>query len=286
MKNRINEEKKPLKYCRNFTQETDLNNHIKTVHEGKKPFKCKICDYSCIKKPDLNQHIESDHKVKNLVKLENFAQNRGLIKHIMTIHKGEKPFKCIDSDKNFAQTGLKHVKTVHDEKSVSKSSLRGKETLKISNLKINRGLNSKEELLKYTIQEQNCDIIGVSEVDIQDFDEKKPFTLEGYVTYFPLQKIGSNKTRLLCFVKDYIEVTKREDIMSNLLSNVWIQIYGKGQKILLCFMYREFNDLTNNGPLSIEQQIKKLKILHLQIEKATQEGMILVIGDLNIDQEK
>ena len=40
----------------------------------------------CIKKPNLNQHIESVHEVKNLVKLKNFAQDMGLNKHIVTIN--------------------------------------------------------------------------------------------------------------------------------------------------------------------------------------------------------
>ena len=39
------------------------------------------------------------------------------------------------------------------------------------NLNIGRGLNNKEELLIHTIRNQDCDICGVSEVDIEDFDE-------------------------------------------------------------------------------------------------------------------
>ena len=38
--------------------------------------------------------------------------------------------------------------------------------------------------------------------------------------------------------------------------------------------------------MSIDQQIEKLKILYKQIERASKEGMILIIGDLNIDLEK
>ena len=40
----------------------------------------------------------------------------------------------------------------------------------IANLNIGAGLFSKEELLINTIMEQNIDILGVSEVDIENFD--------------------------------------------------------------------------------------------------------------------
>ena len=74
-------------------------------------------------------------------------------------------------------------------------------TLRISSLNIRRGLNDKEELLIQTIQEQSCDICSLSEVDIRDFDEKRPFSIKGFKTYFPLKRTGTNTKRLICFVK-------------------------------------------------------------------------------------
>ena len=38
-----------------------LSRHIRTVHEGNKPSKCDVCDYSCSQKRDLNQHVASVH---------------------------------------------------------------------------------------------------------------------------------------------------------------------------------------------------------------------------------
>ena len=109
-----------------------------------------------------------------------------------------------------------HIKGVHQ-----------KIFLRISSLNIGRGIFKKEELLVNTISEQNCDICSVSEADIEDFDEQKPFSIEGFNTYFPLQRMGSNRKRLLCFVKIGIEVKQRNDLMSELLSNVWLEINGK-----------------------------------------------------------
>ena len=34
------------------------------VHEGKKPFKCDICDYSCSLKSTMKTHVESVHEKK------------------------------------------------------------------------------------------------------------------------------------------------------------------------------------------------------------------------------
>ena len=106
--------------------------------------------------------------------------------------------------------------------------------MKISSLNIGRGLFKKEELLMNTLSEQSCDICSICEVDIEDFDETKPFTIKGYRTYFPLKRVGSNRNRLLCFVKTSIEVNQRNDLMSNMLSNVWLEIKGKNRKILVC----------------------------------------------------
>ena len=158
--------------------------------------------------------------------------------------------------------------------------------LRVANLNIDRGLIKKEDVLKYTIQEHNIDIIGVSEVDLLDFDEKKPFKIEGFNTFFPLKRPGSNKKRLLCFVKDNLEVTQRSDLMSNTISSVWLEMKTKSQKILICTIYREWNNLDGNGPLNTCQHIENLHTLKSQIEIASKEGLVVVIGDMNIDIRK
>ena len=159
-------------------------------------------------------------------------------------------------------------------------------SLRVANLNIDRGLIKKEDLLKYTIQEYNIDIIGVSEVDLIDFDEKKPFKIEGFNTFFPLKRPGSNKKRHLCFVKEDLEVTQRSDLMSNSISNVWLEMNTKSQKILICTMYREWNNLDGNGPLNTNQHSENILTLKAQIESAIKEGLVIVIGDMNIDIKK
>ena len=48
--------------------------------EGKKPFKCFICNYSCYDKSDLKKHFDS-------------------------VHEGKKAFKCEMCGKRFSQKG-------------------------------------------------------------------------------------------------------------------------------------------------------------------------------------
>ena len=43
-------------------QKYDLNQHISSIHEGKKPLKCEICKYKCAKKESLKQHISTVHE--------------------------------------------------------------------------------------------------------------------------------------------------------------------------------------------------------------------------------
>ena len=146
--------------------------------------------------------------------------------------------------------------------------------------------SKKEDLLVNTIDEQNCDICSVSECDIEDFDDSKPFSIKGFKTLFPLQRPGSSTKRVLCFINEEIDVTQRNDLMSNLLSTIWFEINGTNQKILICVIYREFSDLTGMGQMSIDQQIERWRIFKSQVEHAKNEGLILRIGDMNINLEK
>ena len=62
--------------------------------------------------------------------------------------------------------------------------------------------------------------------------------------------------RLLCFVNERIEVVLRTDLMSNLMSTIWLELKGSNKKgsnkkVLICAIYREFNDLTGEGQMSI-----------------------------------
>ena len=43
-------------------KKNSLKSHVASVHEGNKPFKCDICDYSCSLKQYMKQHVAKKHK--------------------------------------------------------------------------------------------------------------------------------------------------------------------------------------------------------------------------------
>ena len=45
-------------------------------------------------------------------------------------------------------------------------------------------------------------------------------------------------------------------------------------------MYREFNDLSGNGTLNKSEQCKRLNIFMDQVEKASEEGLVMKFGGL------
>ena len=225
------------------------------------------CDFSFELKNQKENHVKCDHCCKRFETERNRNE--------------PKQYQCVKCDKSFREK-IQNKKKFHCDICDTDDT----KTLKIASLNIGRGLFSKEELLVNTMEDQKSDIFSVSEVDLEDFDDKKPFSLKGYVTFFPLQRPGTSTKRLLCFVRENIDAKQRNDLMSNQLSSVWLEIKGKGQKILICTIYREFSDLTRKGQMSINDQIERLHILQSQIEQATKEGLVLCIGDMNVDISK
>ena len=42
-----------------------MNKHVASVHGGKKPFKCDICDLRCSQKGNMKTHVASVHEEKS-----------------------------------------------------------------------------------------------------------------------------------------------------------------------------------------------------------------------------
>ena len=66
-----------------FLKKGNLKGHTESVHRGKKPFKCNICDAAFARKQNLIGHIESVHG-----EMKPFKCNA-------CVHERENPFKCI-----------------------------------------------------------------------------------------------------------------------------------------------------------------------------------------------
>ena len=47
-----------------YFQKHNLDKHIMGVHEGEKPFKCELCEYTSTNKQHLSQHFQAVHEGK------------------------------------------------------------------------------------------------------------------------------------------------------------------------------------------------------------------------------
>ena len=87
-----------------------MDKHISAVHEGKKPFKCTICDKSFGRKSHMELHISAVHEEKKPFKCllckEGFTRKENLQKHISSVHENEKS-TCVNSSRNRTKIDIK-----------------------------------------------------------------------------------------------------------------------------------------------------------------------------------
>ena len=77
-----------------------MNQHSLSVHEGIKPFKCGICDYSSAIKNDLKLHIASVQEGNKPFKCElcnhTFSRKDVSNRHVESVQKGIKPIMMVN----------------------------------------------------------------------------------------------------------------------------------------------------------------------------------------------
>ena len=85
----------------NFDYVNQMEKHFATVHGGKKPFKCEICNHNVSQKGNVS--VNYHHHLE---------------KHIVVVHEEKKPFKCEICEYKCSEKGsLKHhVASVHEGK--------------------------------------------------------------------------------------------------------------------------------------------------------------------------
>ena len=91
-----------------FTRKSDVNRHVLSIHEGKKPLKqypCHICSKVFQKKSDFKRHVLSDHEGKKLLKCDScdkcFSTKYHLNKHVKQVHEERKREQNHDSSQFF-----------------------------------------------------------------------------------------------------------------------------------------------------------------------------------------
>ena len=88
-----------------------MNIHIETVHEGKKPVLCSICNTSFTTKKNLKRHVANVHEGKKSMRKKNpqclicekvFPDNN-LKRLITSVHEEKRRLKCSVCDKVFTR---------------------------------------------------------------------------------------------------------------------------------------------------------------------------------------
>ena len=83
-----------------------------------------------------------------------------------------------------------------------------------------------------------------------------------------------------------MEKTKvRKDLMSNSFPSIWLETNETGQNpIIICGIYRVW---TKDGIKSMEEQLKSMEVLNLQIVKGTEKvKSVIMLGDINLCSQK
>ena len=119
---------KPCWICSKvFKFKQNLKRHFETVHEGKKPFKCNLCEFSSASNYGLDCHEKSIHLREKPFKCDTceacFGLENNLKRHIISAHEEKRPFQCYLCRANFKlkQHLKRHTDTVHEGKKPFKS---------------------------------------------------------------------------------------------------------------------------------------------------------------------
>ena len=102
-----------------FSQKDNLQRHLASVHEKKKPFKCDNCDYSFSEKGSLKKHLESVHEKKKPFKCDTcdtiFTRQTSLKRHILKNHITEKKLENIHAKTDINMIRKTHVCEICDK---------------------------------------------------------------------------------------------------------------------------------------------------------------------------
>ena len=93
----------------------NLNLHIASVHEGKRPYQCLICNGTFTQKAHLNTHVKSIHEEKKPHECSicdsKFKGRTSLKYHIETVHEEKKRYQCDACEKSYSTNfHLKHLR--------------------------------------------------------------------------------------------------------------------------------------------------------------------------------
>ena len=149
-------------------------------------------------------------------------------------------------------------------------------------------LSNKLDDIKTVVEEYTPHVLGLSEANLRQGDSLEDVQLENYTLHTcpTMENPNHRVSRVVAYTHRSLIVRPRPDLMSPLVSAIWLEVGLPGkQKFLVCNAYREWGcpnqpDKTSH---SINQQKTRWTLFLDGWEAAIKEDKeILVLGDLNI----
>ena len=166
----------------------------------------------------------------------------------------------------------------------------------VASLNIRGALTSKDLLLQHFLNENEIDVLCLSECNLEGMSPENPFCIRGYKTFCPKLLDTQKYTRVLCLVSEKLDCTLKDEFMDPGISSVWVQLQqsDKGEKTLIGCLYREFKVPAAPGTAAtaIQErnkaaQTQRMQIFGSQLSRATaQFKNVFVCGDVNLDLSK
>ena len=110
----------PCGYCEfSSKKKSNVNRHIKTVHEKRRDYKCSMCDYAAGARKDLSKHTKLVHEKIKDIKCEECDYKCSLVQHltihVKLVHKRIREYECTICGKQLSTNNKlkKHIKAIH-----------------------------------------------------------------------------------------------------------------------------------------------------------------------------
>jgi len=141
--------------------------------------------------------------------------------------------------------------------------------LTIVSVNIWRGLDVKVKQLSELVEKHKVDILMLQETDIKGRQRAEKFQMKNFVTILPLVK-EKQKVRVMTLVRDSLSkhVKVREDLMSQKITSIWIEVKKQKSKgALIGNFYREWKG-EDQEDLLVQCQKDRLQMFGQQVQKA------------------
>ena len=149
-------------------------------------------------------------------------------------------------------------------------------------------LQEKLNEIEYFMKDNNFSIFGISEANLFKETNNKDVQISGYTLFYDKgrENVTRKNSRCVVYIKNDLSFKLREDLMSEEIPEVWIEVgEPKKKRVLICQFYREFSNWNNRtGTDSIKSQKERFEVwldkVGLQLEGNRE---LWLLGDFNLD---